>query len=389
VIYNRLISLTKSNSFFLFGQRGTGKSHLMRSLFSDDRSIYINLLDNKEYYSFSTNLGELENRISAARRSGPLDWVVIDEIQKLPRLLDSVHKLIEAEGIKFALTGSSARKLKAHASNLLAGRAFLYKLFPLTHNELGEDFDLQRVLTWGTLPKVINTGAPEDREEFLFSYVQNYLQEEISFEQKIRRIEPFTNFLKVAGQGNGDIVNFSNIEKDTGISRITVKTYFEILEQTLIGFFLYPFHQSIRKRQKKAPKFYFFDLGLVRTLQNRVSLPVAPETFEYGNLFETFVVNEILRLSEYRRKRFQLSYFRTQDDAEIDLVIERPGEKLALIEIKSRDRIFENHVAALNRLAPEFGNAEAFCFSNQVHATLLGKVHCLNWKDGLRALGLV
>lgn len=389
MLYNRLISLPKSNSFFLFGQRGTGKSHLMRSSFDPLKSLYINLLDNHEYYVFTTNLRELENRIAAANKKGKLDWVIIDEIQKIPRLLDTVHKLIEETGINFALTGSSARKLKQESSNLLAGRAFLFRLYSLTHNELGADFNLDQVLTWGSLPKVINTSETKDKEEFLFAYVQNYLQEEIAFEQKIRRIEPFTNFLKIAAQGNSEITNFSNIERDTGISRITVRTYFEILEQTLIGFFLPPFHLSIRKRQKKSPKFYFFDLGLIRALQNRISSPLVPETYEYGNLFETFVINEIVRLNEYSRKRFQFSFFRTQDDAEIDLVIERPNEKLALVEIKSRETIHENHVASLNRLLPEFENAETFCFSNQKHSTMVGRVQCLNWKAGLQALGLI
>ncbi len=389
MIYNRLISLSNSNSFFLFGQRGTGKSHLVQARFNETNSLFINLLDNREYFSFSTNLSELESRIAATKRSKPLEWVIIDEIQKIPRLLDGVHKLIEEQGIKFVLTGSSARKLKEQSSNLLAGRAFLYRLYPLTHNELGEDFNLQEVLNWGSLPKVVNTPSSQDKEEFLFSYVQNYLQEEIVFEQKLRRIEPFTNFLKIAAQSNGDIINFSNIERDTGVSRITVKTYYDILEQTLVGFSLPPFHYSIRKRQKKSPKFYFYDLGLVRALQNRLAIPIAQETFEYGNLFETFIINEIIRLNEYSRKRFQLSYFRSQDNTEIDLVIERPGQKLALVEIKSRDRIFESHISTLDRLAPEFGDVDAFCFSNQTQETMLGKVHCLNWRDGLRALGLL
>jgi len=250
-------------------------------------------------------------------------------------LLDEVHKLIEEKGVVFALTGSSARKLKRAGVNLLAGRAVTHRLFPLTSKEIGIDFDLEMALQWGTLPTVVNESSSEEREDYLYSYVDTYLKEEIILEQVVRQIDPFSRFLEVASQSHGEVVSFANIAKDVGISAVSVKNYFDILTDTLIGFFLPVYHRSIRKKQKQTPKFYFYDNGLVRTLRRQVALPLHPDSFEYGKLFESFIINEVLRLDEYSKTRFSLSHLRVSDQDEIDLIVERPGRETLLIEIKS------------------------------------------------------
>jgi predicted AAA+ superfamily ATPase len=311
---------------------------------------------------------------------------MIDEIQKVPLLLDEVHKLITEEGIFFALTGSSARKLKKAGVNLLAGRASQYKLYPLTFEELGSDFDLISALSWGTLPETINLKNSSNKEDYLYAYVDTYLKQEIVLEQLVRNIQPFSSFLQVAAATNGESVVYENIAKDTGVTSVSIKTYFEILEDTLIGFNLPPYHSSKRKRFKRAPKFYFHDLGVVRALKNILKVPAQPGTFEFGNLFETFIINEIVRLNEYRRTRFELSHMRIDDSEEIDLIVERPGARTVLIEIKSKEKIDERDTKTLNKLYPDFDNAEAYLFSrDKVHRTVQN-VQCLEWRAGLAKL---
>jgi predicted AAA+ superfamily ATPase len=300
--------------------------------------------------------------------------------------LDEVHKLIEEKQVKFALTGSSARKLKKAGVNMLAGRAYQYKLYPLTSEELGEDFDLDRALAWGTLPGAVNPNSTAEKEEFLYSYVASYLKEEIILEQLVRKIEPFNRFLEVAAMTNGEIVVYENIARDANVNPMSVKNYFKILVDTLVGFYLPAYHTSKRKRQKKAPKFYFHDLGLVRALKNSLKIPVQPGTFEYGNLFETFLINEIIRLNEYRRTRFEFSYLRVDDKDEIDLIIERPGISSVLIEIKSKDRVDERDAKALNRLLPDFDRAKAYLLSRDTTSRLVDKVECMHWQQGLRLI---
>ncbi len=392
-MFQRILSLPENQSFFLFGPRGTGKSTLLRQHFGEplaaqgsETALYIDLLDPEQEDAFLRNPKELERRLDALPSS--VRWIILDEVQKAPRLLDSVHRAIETRSLCFALTGSSARKLKRGGANLLAGRAFVYPLYSLTHLEIGSAFDLDEALHFGTLPKIVGMKTREEKSEFLRAYAHTYIKEEIVAEQLVRKLQPFRDFLEIAAQCNGQILNFTRVAKEVGADVKTIQSYFEILEDTLVGFLLAPFHESIRKRQRQSPKFYFFDTGVKRALDRTLTQSFGPGTYAYGNAFEHFIILEIHRLSTYERKDWRLSYLRTKDDAEIDLVIERPGMPRALVEIKSKDRITEADTVHLNRLAPDIQESEAYCLSRDPVKKRIGSTLCLPWQEGLRDLGL-
>lgn len=382
----RLAKFTKSNSFFLFGARGTGKTHLLREIYSNADNWYIDLLDpnlaRKYLLSPNTLITELDGR-----KVQP-EWIIIDEVQKVPSLLDLVHQLIESRSQKFILSGSSARKLKRGGANLLAGRAFMYNLFPLTSYEIGESFIVNEALTWGTLPKIYNLEENEDKMEYLRAYANTYVREEILQEQIIRNLAPFQRFLQVASQMDGKIINFANIARDTGTSIPTVQSYYQILEDTLLGFSLTAFNESIRKRQKSSPKFYFFDAGVKRALAEELTVEVRPQTSQYGYAFEQWVINEINRLQNYFRKDFRLSYLLTEAGVEIDLIIERPGEKRVAIEIKSTSELRSQDVKNLITLGKDIPNCELFCFSQDPISKLIDGIRCVHWLEGLKEIGL-
>jgi predicted AAA+ superfamily ATPase len=382
----RLQNPLRTSSFFLFGARGTGKSTLLRQLFAADKPLWIDLLDPEQEHRYSVRPRELMEQIRAALDR--FDWVVIDEIQKVPKLLDVVHAAIEAHGVRFALTGSSARKLKRNSVNLLAGRAFVYHLFPLTSSELGNAFDLTKAMHYGTLPGLLPFAGDDERKAFLRAYALTYLKEEVWFEHLLRKLDPFRRFLEVAAQCNGEIVNCSNIARDIGTDHKTVSSYFEILEDTLLGFLLEPFHASVRKRQRQAPKFFLFDLGVTRALGGTLNVELVPGTYGFGRAFEQFVLLEIVRLSNYRQKDYRFSYLRTKDGAEIDLIVERPGSRLALVEIKSTDRVDERDIRDLSRFLPDFPDAEAFCLSRDKVRKKIGDILAVPWQTGLEELGL-
>lgn len=385
-MFQRLCRPSASGSFFLFGARGTGKSTLLSGLNFLKDSLYLDLLqpDIEEQYSLRPELLE-EN--AAALRAG--NWIAIDEVQKIPKLLDVVHRLIESKKIRFALSGSSSRKLKRGGANLLAGRAFVFSLFSLTAAELGDRFDLDGAMHWGTLPKIFELGSDQDRARFLRAYAHTYVKEEILVEQLVRNLDPFRLFLPIAAQMNGKILNYSNVAKDTGVDYKTVQQYFSILEDTYLGFFLRPYSRSVRKVQIQSPKFYFFDLGVKRSLENRLTVPLVPRNSEYGDSFESWFINECVRLNQYRETDFQFSFLRTKDDAEIDLIVERPDRTTALVEIKSSDVIDERGVKSLLHFAGDFPKAELYCVSRVKRAQKIGKAWVLNWKEGLRELGLM
>jgi len=223
----------------------------------------------------------------------------------------------------------------------LAGRAFTYHLYPYSHRESEDDFNLDNRLRWGALPKVEQLATTEEKELYLRTYVTTYLKEEIAEEQIIRNLDPFRTFLDVAAQTSGQLINYSNIARDTGVSVKTVQSYFQILEDTLLGTFIHPFHESVRKRMHTNPKFYLFDEGIRRALSRTLTLDVLPQTRPYGTAFEHFIINECIKLNHYGRKDFTFSYLRTYDDAELDLIIERPGRLRALVEIKSKEQVDE------------------------------------------------
>ncbi|MCB0331023.1 MAG: DUF4143 domain-containing protein, partial [Bdellovibrionales bacterium] len=322
------------------------------------------------------------------------EWVVIDEVQKVPKLLDVIHFEIEhrpeakRRSLKFAMTGSSARKLKRGASNLLAGRAFTNNLFPLTHVEYGSDFHLMDILHWGALPYLSQLTSDEERKAFLDSYVHTYLKEEIFQEQLVRNTTPFRKFISIAAQSSGSILNLNKIASDLGVDWTTVKNYFEILEDTLLGFMLPAYSKSLRKQQLKASKFYLFDIGVQRALTNSLKIPVGSGQI-LGPLFEHFIVCELHRLNEYRRADFQLSYLATQGGLEIDLIIERPGAKDVLVEIKSTERVQESHLKHISAMSADFDQFEAICISRESSPRKVGKVMILPWKNAFEYLELV
>jgi predicted AAA+ superfamily ATPase len=382
---NRIQKLSKSDNLFLFGARGTGKSTLLRELFAHEKKLWIDLLLEKDEESF----GRQPEALSQHLKLQQYDFVVIDEIQKFPKLLDIIHYEIENNPNSpfFILTGSSARKLKRNSANMLGGRALIYDLFPFTYFELKDSFDLDQVLKYGSLPLLWSKQNPQKKEEYLKGYVRSYLQEEILIEQLIRQIEPFKDFLEVAAQMNGEIINYSKISKDVGVSDQTVKSFFQILEDTLIGFLLPSFNRSIRKRQRESPKFYFFDRGVVGALARTLKVPLLPRTSEYGKAFEHFIILEVMRMCEYQKNEFRMSYLRTKDDAEIDLVIERPGEADLLLEIKSTKKVQESDLTSLRRFIKDWDKpVVAELWSNDKISKKINSIDCYHWEKGLKKL---
>lgn len=310
--------------------------------------------------------------------------VVIDEVQKLPKLLDLVHELIETTSKHFILTGSSARKLKHGGANLLAGRAFVYHLYPFCFLEIASSAQLIDCLSWGTLPKIFDYATNEKKRLYLEAYTNTYLKEEIWAEQFIRELSPFRRFLEVAAQTNGKLVNFSNIARDVGVADQTIQKYFSLLEDTLLGFFLEPFQHSFRKRLSKTPKFYFFDLGVVRALTAQLNVPLVTSTSYFGELFEHFIILQCIQLASYYHRDYRFSYLKTKDDAEIDLIVERPGLPLLFIEIKSSNQVRAEQLKTIKKMAEDFGDCEAICFSCDTYAKILDGVKVLPWQQGIR-----
>ncbi len=310
--------------------------------------------------------------------------VVIDEVQKLPRILNLVHKLIEERKIQFILSGSSARKLKRGGSNLLAGRAFVFYLYPLTSVELGNNFDLNKALSWGLLPQQSHFNNDEEKKEYLKSYALTYLKEEIQLEQIVRKLNPFRKFLEVAAQMNGKVINHSRIGRDIGVDTTTVQNYYSVLEDTMVGFYLRPYHQSVRKSQRLSPKFYLFDTGVCRALKGTLDIPLLPQTYDFGEAFEHFIILEITKLAEYKRKSWKYSYLLTKDGAEIDLIIDRPGQNTLCIEIKSSDKVTERDLKNLSRLGEDISGSILYCLSRDPRKKRIGKVRCFEWSEGIQ-----
>ena len=385
-MFDRLLQLQRSHSCFLFGARGTGKTTFIKRMYDTKNSLYIDLLDPETEDNYRRNPGRLEREITALPAS--VRWVLIDEVQRLPRLLDVVHRIVEASDKCFVLTGSSARKLKRGASNLLAGRAFIHNLFPLTAPELREAFVLEDALRWGTLPKIHSLSDEADRTAYLRSYTYTYLREEIAAEQITRRLDPFREFLEVAAQANGTVVNHANIARDVGVDPKTVVSYFQILEDTLIGFLLPAYHRSVRKQQRTNPKFYFFDVGVKRALERKLELPLHSGTYEFGNGFEHFVIIQIRHLARYRYPDWRMFHLRTGAGIEIDLLIDRPGLPTVLVEIKSAERVDERNTRVLERFTEDFNRPLALCISRDKARMRIGGVVCLHWYDALIELGL-
>lgn len=382
----RSIKISSASSFFLFGPRGSGKSTLIKSLPFLKGALVIDLLKPQIEDIYRLNPEQLEREASALNRG---DWIVIDEVQKLPKLLNLVHSLIEEKKINFALTGSSSRKLKRGGANLLAGRAFNYHLYPFTQAELKSSFDLDSALAWGSLPKIMTLKKDEDRALFLEAYVHTYLKEEIQIEQLVRNIDPFRHFLPIAAQMSGQLINYSNISRDTGVSYKTIETYFQILEETLLGFFLLPFERSVRKVQKQSPKFYFVDNGIKRALEGgKLRYPILPRTTDFGNAFEAWFIFECFARNQYLKKDYKFSYLRTKDDVEIDLIIQKPNGDELLVEIKSAPSPKVQDLKNLSTLRGSFPKAQFFCVCRTNKKQKWENINILPWQVAFKMLGL-
>lgn len=381
-MFERLIRLSEKQSSFLFGARGVGKTTLLKALPWLQNALMINLLVAKTENHFARNPDALAEIVRALPESQP--YVIIDEIQKLPKLLDIVHELIETTNKIFILTGSSAKKLRHGGANLLAGRALLYHLYPVTYLEVGAQFNLFQAVQYGMLPKLYELTNPVEKQLFLETYVNLYLKEEVWAEKYVRDLAPFRHFLEVAAQCNGKKINVSNIAKDVGVSEYLVQDYFSILEDTLIGYYLRPFQHSFRKRLSKKPKFYFFDTGVVRALMGLIEIPLADSTSAFGEAFEHFIINQCMQLASYRHRNYRFSYLSTKDDAEIDLVVERPGQQILFIEIKSATMVEARHLSTLKSLARDFGDCEAICLSRDQYAKQIDNVMIYPWAEGVK-----
>ncbi len=381
-VFKRLIQLSQEQSVFLFGARGVGKTTLLTTLPWLKEALMINLLEAKNENNFARNPDGLADIVRALPENKR--YVIIDEIQKLPKLLDIVHYLIETTDKIFILTGSSAKKLRHGGSNLLAGRAVLFNLYPLNYLEVDKKFSLLQALQYGLLPKLFELKNDLEKQLFLETYVNLYLKEEVWAEKYVRDLTSFRHFLQVAAQCNGKIINASNIARDVGVSDYTVQDYFSILEDTLIGYYLYPFQHSFRKRLSKKPKFYFFDTGVVRALMGLIEIPLNESTSAYGEAFEHFIINQCIQLASYFHRNYRFSYLATKDDAEIDLVVERPGQKILFIEIKSSSIVERRHLSTLTALTNDFGECEAVCFSRDSYPKLIDNIMVYPWELGVK-----
>jgi len=383
---SRTVNLPKTQSFFLFGARGTGKTTLIKRRYLDEKCLNIDLLKSKAYTDLSLDPGLLRKQIQAQE---DIASVIIDEVQRIPALLDEVHALIEDyPDIQFILTGSSARKLKRGGANLLAGRAQVHHLHPLTSAELDERFDLDSALMWGSLPRLLRLKEKIDRVEFLRAYSTTYLREEVLQEQLVRKLEPFQRFLPIAAQMSGKLLNYASIARDVGVAPATVENYFHILTDTLIGYFLPAYHPSIRKQERTAPKYFLFDTGVMRALAGHLESDIQPGTSYYGELFEQFIVQEVIKQSSYKRRDDRFFFYKADSGLEIDLIISRSTSEDIFIEIKSTERVTESHVRHLNRITEDFPTAKFYCFSQDKTLKQVGNVRCIHWAQGLNEIGL-
>lgn len=299
----------------------------------------------------------------------------------LPAILAVVHKLIEAKRQKFILTGSSARKLKRGGANLLAGRALVYHLHPLTERELGQSFDLDQTLRFGSLPETLSAASARERKLYLQAYGLTYMREEVIAEQVLRKLDPFREYLRIVADQSGRLVNHLAIAKQVGVDHKTVVNYFSVLEDTLLGFYLPSFHLSIRKSQIVAPKFYLFDLGVRNCLAEEIDLAPVPSSTFYGRLFEHFIILECFRLNSYAETNYRMSYFLTKSGFEVDLILSK-GRQNMFVEIKSSLQVDSQEVRHLKTNLADIKAVTAIYYvSNDPVTSDVDGVCCRHWRD--------
>ncbi len=375
-VFERLIKkpLESRKSFFLFGPRGTGKTTWLKHRLPE--ALFVNLLQSEYYNRLSANPGHLRQLI-------PLDhtgWTVIDEVQRIPALLNEVHDLIEARGLVFVLTGSSARTLRRREVNLLAGRALTYRMHPLTAVEQQEAFNLRDSVQLGHLPARFSESDPA---KYLKDYVQTYLREEVMQESLTRNIGHFAHFLEVASFSQGAIINISAVAREAHIERSVAENYFSILEDLLIAVRLPVFSRKAKRKLISQKKFYFFDAGVFRAIR-----PVGPLDSDAeidGPALETLVLQELRAVNEYHDYGYQISFWRTRNGLEVDFVLYGPRGLLA-IEIKRSTQIQPKDTRALREFKKDFPPAKCFVFYGGPSPVYMDDVTVLPIEHALRNL---
>ncbi|HDR04186.1 MAG TPA: ATP-binding protein, partial [Candidatus Marinimicrobia bacterium] len=362
---------SEEESLFLWGARQSGKTTLLKEKFPD--ALFIDLLLSNEYEQLLRNPSLLRERVLAFPKE---KVIVIDEVQRLPNLLNEVHWLIENRGNLFILCGSSPRKIIHSGENLLGGRALRYHLYPLVSAEIN-DFDLARAINQGTLPRHYLSNIPA---KLTSAYIGNYLKDEILAEARIRNIAAFSSFFEAAAFSNGKIVNYQNIASDCGVSAKTVKDYFTILQETLIGHFVPSFQKRPKRRVILAPKFYFFDLGITNYLLKRGTISMEGELF--GKAFEHFIFLELLAHSSYSDLHYPIYYWRTASGLEVDFII---GNQIAL-EVKGKKNITAKDLKNLKQFAEEYPEFRLMLVSNESWPRQHENITILPWKDFLYQL---
>ena len=373
-MYERIFDIENQldEAMFLFGARQVGKSTLLQDRFKD--AVYYDLLIPSIRKSFKRNPDLLREALSS-KPEGTL--VIVDEIQKVPELLDLVHWLMVNKGLRFILSGSSARKLKKSGANTLGGRAQPRTLFPLVWKEV-TDFQIDRAVQNGMIPRHY---LVEDATDRLEAYVKVYLDEEIRDEAAVQDVDVFERFMEVAAISDGEMLNYSNIASDCGVSAKTVKSYYQILYDTLLGYEIPAYRKVIKRPVVQAPKFYYFDVGLANYLMGRYSLKRG--TDDYGHAFEHFVMQEIIAYRGYFRRREEISYWHTYNDQEVDAVI---GDAKVAIEIKSSEQVKTSHKKGLKAFKEEHPECRLILVSHDPITRVSGDVELINISDFLRML---
>lgn len=366
--YVDLAGLLEKRSHFLLGPRQTGKTSLIRHSLKEARTY--DLLDTSVYLALSQNPGRI------AEELGPKDKVVvIDEVQRIPELLNEVHRLIETRGVRFLLTGSSARKLRRGGVNLLGGRARTKYLHPLTHKELGDKFNLNSAIERGLLPSIYFS---DDPQEDLKAYAGLYLQQEIVAEGATRNVPAFSRLLNVAALCNGTIVNFTNVSNDAQVARTTVYEYFDILKDTLVLYELPPWRKTTKRKPLASSKYYFFDVGVVSALQGRRFRVGTPE---FGGAFETYIMHELKSHSDYVSGE-PLSFWRSTSGFEVDFII---GDHTA-VEIKAKENVSQQDLKSLRALAEEKKLKHHLCVSLEKNTRRVEGLMILPYREFLDRL---
>ncbi len=374
IMYHRIFDIENrlDEAMFLFGGRQVGKSTLLKERFP--KAVYIDLLNSELKNRYHQHPEEFRESLL---RHAPETLVIVDEIQKVPDLLDEVHWLMVNKGLFFILSGSSARKLKKSGANNLGGRAIPETLFPLVSAEI-PDFDLDRAIQNGMIPRHYMVANARNR---LKSYIELYLKEEIIEEAAVQKVDDFIRFLEVAAISNGEMLNYENVATDCGVSANTVKAYYQILCDTLLGFEVPAYRKVIKRKLSKSSRFFFFDVGIANYLTGRHHL--APKTPEYGHAFEHLVMQEIVAYLGYKGIEEKLTYWHTYDDIEVDAVI---GDARVAIEIKSADSIQTNHKKGLVEFAKEHPNVKQILVSRDRISRRSGDIDLYYVTDFFKAL---